>query len=836
MKWGGVPDQPVNQFNVSHCILLYICIDIGCFSPDITNASNSVTLVKEAEAPTIMPASNPVMSLKEVEAPAIPESNEDHLQKNTTPASNLVTSLKEVEAPAIPEYNEEHLQENSVPTKNRQCSKSVFDLKLDSILNTPVDRPLDLYENKIFTNLTRRALFQSQNGTATVKTGGQPIMLVHVRKHRVESDKASDRTIRNRTRKSYDIHRLSSGKSAESIAKQQGHEFKRIKGNSLDIFYKTAGIENKKMSALEVLAMKESSDMTWCALRKQRRFLKATGMTLPSEASIRKAMHTETLYCTDVDTSMEMFVDKEGHPTRSAFGRVSNISKLVVDMLGKYEDEDKLTWHDDTIPHDEIWVKFGGDHGKGSMKYTMQVANTYKPNSKDNTFVVGKTDTKDNHTNISKCMSFLWPQLEELIRGQWKGKKMVLFIFGDYEFQTKLFGLSGAAGVHPCLWCHATKQDIQLGHTSTPRSLQDIIDEHDRFCSEGNQNKKHVMDYHNCLHPPMVNIDTSAVAPPYLHLLLGIILKHHRELEAEVYELLDQPLCNQPKLGGCYNGYPTHTSHGGNWERARSLKIEMAEKVSLAFWLDIEAGDKGQVERNLMQESLREVEMDIDNLETKLSNLKHKSLKKRKGPVCLELDRILFANGIIPQVYHSRSFIGNHCHRYLTEDANDVTVFEKLTMQVVKTVSECTSDPAMHARARGIQSKFNALNHAYKKVHSAISHTKPIPADDIPAIQKSISTYMEIWRTAFQDTSISPKQHILEMHCVPWIQRYGFGMGLMGEQGGELIHATVAKLERRTRAIRNPEKRLKLMMKTQHLQCCPTLNSLEPPKKKRRTK
>ena len=486
------------------------------FSPDISNTSNAVASFKKTQTPTI-------------------------------PAFDSVTSPKKAETPAV-----QH-QENTVSTnKKGQCSKSMSVFTLDAILNTPIERPLDSYENQIFTTLTRRALFQSRNGTATAKTGGQPITLVHVPKHRVESDKASDRTIRRRTTKSYEIRSLSCGKSSASMATQQGHEFRRLRGHALDVFYKTAGIQNKNMSALDVLAMKESSDMTWCALRKQRRFLKATGLTFPTESSIRKAMLTETLYCTDVDTSMEMFVDKDGHPTRSAFGRVSNISKLVVDMLGKYEDQDKLTWHDDTIPHDQIWVKFGGDHGKGNMKYTMQIANTPKPNSKENTFVVGKTDTKDNHTNISTCMSFLWPQLEELIRCEWKDKKMVLFIFGDYEFQTKLFGLSGAAGAHPCLWCHASKEDIQQGNDRPLRSLQDIKNDHDRFCSEGNENKKHVKDYHNCLHPPMTTIDTTAVTPPYLHLNLGNVKKHHTGLEEEAHEL-DQMLCNQPKLDGCYD-------------------------------------------------------------------------------------------------------------------------------------------------------------------------------------------------------------------------------------------------------------------------------------------
>ncbi len=35
-----------------------------------------------------------------------------------------------------------------------------------------------------------------------------------------------------------------------------------------------------------------------------------------------------------------------------------------------------LTWHDGAIPSDEIWVKLGGDKGRGSFKLNLQLVNT----------------------------------------------------------------------------------------------------------------------------------------------------------------------------------------------------------------------------------------------------------------------------------------------------------------------------------------------------------------------------------------------------------------------------------------------------------------------------
>ena len=725
--------------------------------------------------------------------------------------------------------------ENAPPGK-RMCNKENDDTFVKTVVDTPLSKPLSDTENVLLTNLTRRALFQSGNGTFHVNTGGQPLTLVRVHKQRVETNKASERTIRRRTLKLSQIHNLSCGESPESIAMQQGHEFKRIKGDAKETFYERAGIKIKPMSALAVLAMKESTDMTWDSLREQRRHLRRAGMKLPSEASIRKAMFADTLYATGLQTSIENFVDKEGHPMNAAFGRVSDLGRFVEDMLDQYEGKGQLTWHNGIIPNNEIWVKFGGDHGKGSMKYTMQIVNTQKPNSKHNTFIVGKTDTKDNHKNMKICMSFLWPQLEELINRQWKGKIINLFIFGDYEFETKLFGLSGATGTHPCLWCLASQEDIQTGNPAGPRTLEGINADHRRFCTQGKKRKKDVKDYHNCLHKPMINIDTSAVAPPYLHILLGIVLKHHRMLEAAV-QLLDELMCDQYKTIGCYNGYPSQTSHGGNWKQARELKNIIAEKASLLFWLKSEARDNVSDEtRNQLKARATEEKMEIDRLENELLDLEHKPLEERKGPLCVMFDEILLANAITPQAYHSRAFVGNHCHRYLVSPNDAPPVYLKLTSRLVKTVAECTEDKTLRSRAQQLESKFNTLNQAYMEVHKAISHSKPISPQNIHEIQRKINNYMHIFRTHCPETPIIPKQHILEMHCIPWIQTYGFGMGLMGEQGGELIHASVARLERRVRSIRNPEKRMDLLMKTQHLQCCPNLNALKPPKQTRISK
>ena len=60
-----------------------------------------------------------------------------------------------------------------------------------------------------------------------------------------------------------------------------------------------------------------------------------------------------------------------------------------------------LTWHDGSIPSNEIWIKLGGDKGHGSFKFNLQLCNIQHPNSLKNTTLVKAGDSTTNlHTAL----------------------------------------------------------------------------------------------------------------------------------------------------------------------------------------------------------------------------------------------------------------------------------------------------------------------------------------------------------------------------------------------------------------------------------------------------
>ena len=194
------------------------------------------------------------------------------------------------------------------------------------------------------------------------------------------------------------------------------------------------------------------------------------------------------------------------------------------------------------------------------------------------------------------------------------------------------------------------------------------------------------------------------------------------------------------------------------------------------------------------------------------------SLRYRSGPTAQALDRALSKHNIDVQSFHGRSFTGNHCNRYLKN-----AVFSDICRTVVNTSKDLVDSPETLLETHIMQQTFDELNLRFSNVHQQIAHHRPVPAALLPRIEKSVDLYMAFFRRNFPNIQITPKQHILEKHCIEWIRTWGFGLSLMGEQGGEQLHANINALKRRAWAIRREDKQLEFIMNQHHTQVSPTL-------------
>ncbi|GFO35930.1 amine oxidase [Plakobranchus ocellatus] len=113
-----------------------------------------------------------------------------------------------------------------------------------------------------------------------------------------------------------------------------------------------------------------------------------------------------------------------------------------------------------------------------------------------------------------------------------------VFLNGDYDFLCKMYGLSGPQGTspYPCLWCLMPRAMHQPSDQCQLRSLESLLADNKSFMQLGEGEKKDVAKFYNSLHAPMAGIALDRVSPPYLHILLGIVLKHHKLLEDAAHD------------------------------------------------------------------------------------------------------------------------------------------------------------------------------------------------------------------------------------------------------------------------------------------------------------
>ena len=65
--------------------------------------------------------------------------------------------------------------------------------------------------------------------------------------------------------------------------------------------------------------------------------------------------------------------------------------------------------------------------------------------------------------------------------------------------------------------------------------------------------------------------------------------------------------------------------------------------------------------------------------------------------------------------------------------------------------------------------------------------------------------------------------------------KHRFGLGLLGEQGGELLHSTIGKIQKRTHAMKDEASQLKTTMQLHLLQTSQQVQSLIPTKRRKKS-
>ena len=187
------------------------------------------------------------------------------------------------------------------------------------------------------------------------------------------------------------------------------------------------------------------------------------------------------------------------------------------------------------IPKDEIHVKIGGDHGGGSFKMSYQIASVMHPNKLENTVIFSISTNKDSRANLRICLERFKTHITKLNEIKWCDKQFRVFMFGDYEYFCAMYGLTGANGKYPCIFCTMNSSDMQLpkgtvGVYHEPRILEHFKENFHKFESDYGMDLKHAKQCYNVIDGLFFDIPLNQVRLPGLHMTLGIIMKIFRDI------------------------------------------------------------------------------------------------------------------------------------------------------------------------------------------------------------------------------------------------------------------------------------------------------------------
>ncbi|XP_071795767.1 uncharacterized protein [Asterias amurensis] len=155
---------------------------------------------------------------------------------------------------------------------------------------------------------------------------------------------------------------------------------------------------------------------------------------------------------------------------------------------------------------------------------------------------------------------------------------------------------------------------------------------------------------------------------------------------------------------------------------------------------------------------------------------RNSALKPGQGPLSGVLDTTLKSIRVCRQAYHGKSFIGNHVHKCCKPEN-----IELLTSSITRTAELLC--PSIVPEVKKVAAKYHLLFSKFAECHN-VYNTNIMTDATIDKLEQDITSYCEYFRSEFQSETIPPKFHMLDEHTVPFIRKWHFGLGFLGEQGG----------------------------------------------------
>ncbi|XP_041479492.1 uncharacterized protein LOC121427243 isoform X2 [Lytechinus variegatus] len=326
----------------------------------------------------------------------------------------------------------------------------------------------------------------------------------------------------------------------------------------------------EEFDAAKTLAMMNDVHLTWSQYRQMNRYNNGKFSSERKLRALNSQLQKQTYDTIYIDEEETFHIDSKKTVTRTAkhpYVYISNLQETVMDFLESNEKSGFLTNHDGVIPEDQVWIKFGGDHGGGSFKLAVEVCNVQNPNASHNTLIVGYYEGPDSVSSLQIMIRPIARQLKQMKKSKWREKKIHILCFGDYEFLVKTYGIFSCNARYCCIYCLLTRDGMQRSKEervpSVKRSLKKIKSDFRKFRKSGSNKLISKEVSHSIVRKAMIPIEIDDVVIPTLHLSLGIFKRIYDlferdclAIEQKIKHLQELPevVFLHPKLGPLIQG------------------------------------------------------------------------------------------------------------------------------------------------------------------------------------------------------------------------------------------------------------------------------------------
>ncbi len=330
-----------------------------------------------------------------------------------------------------------------------------------------------------------------------------------------------------------------------------------------------------------------------------------------------------------------------------------------------------------------------------------------------------------------------------MILSRLEAKRMIKLLFITSQILPYLTSNPSCGAIYSSM---QLKQSDRKKPKYPKRTLESIRQDYHDFVKAGS-NKDDQASFHNVTNPPIFNIEPVMWCIAFLHITLGIVLRIHGLLIVACYALDIEIANNLAALN-----FPTGSSKYDQYISIKADILAIEEQLDELNEVSYELQDLCESNSaslcNIKQwdAELQQNKAKISKLEKTRDSLQSKLMVpgKESGPVVRSLDKTLNKHGIHRQAYHGKSFVGNHCHKYLQEE-----VYTDVLDGVIRQCELLTGDQDIIDEAIAIKAKFKEFFRLYSCIHMALSHSEHISRAELPEIQQFIDNFMKFCREKF---------------------------------------------------------------------------------------